>query len=135
MSKVASGTTEVNSDSDTERLFETDVDPELERQLASAKDNESVEAVLVLRQRSADWPHPYDPEALLRRVSRNEPAGTVERTILPRLGVLIVRAHARIIRRLIIQPAVAIASANRIAATTAAEPKRLRDTRRSRRVS
>jgi hypothetical protein len=135
MSKVASGTTEVDSDSDTERLFETDVDPELARQLASAKDNESVEAVLVLRQRSTDWPHPYDPEALLRRVSRNEPAGTVERTVLPRLGVLIVRAHARIIRRLIVQPAVAIASANRIAGTTAAEPKRLRDTPRSRRVS
>ena len=61
MSKVASGTTEVDSDSGTEGLFETDVDPELERQLASAKDNEVVEAVLVLRQRSADWPHSYDP--------------------------------------------------------------------------
>jgi hypothetical protein len=135
MSKVASGTTEVDSDSDTEGLLETNVDPELERQLASAKDNETVEAVLVLRQRSAGWPHPYDPEALLRRVSRNEPSGTVERTVLPRLGVLIVRAHARIIRRLIAQPAVAIASANRIAGTAAAEPVRLRDTRRPRRVS
>ena len=125
MSKVASGTTEVDSDSGTEGVFETDVDPELERQLASAKDNEVVEAVLVLRQRSAEWPHPYDPEALLRRVSRNEPVGTVERTILPRLGVLIVRAPARVIRRLIAQGAVAIASANRIAGTAEAEPMRL----------
>jgi hypothetical protein len=120
MSKVSSGATEVDSGSGTERLFETDVDPELERQLASAKDNEPVEAVLVLRQRSADWPHPYDPEALLRRVCRTEPAGTVERTMLPRLGVLIVRAHARVIRRLIAQRAVAIASANRIAGTAEA---------------
>jgi hypothetical protein len=125
MGKVASGATEVESSSDTERLLETDVDPELEQQLASAKDGEPVEAVLVLRQRSADWPHPYDPEALLRRVCRNEPAGTVERTMLPRLGVLIVRAQARVIRRLIAQPAVAIASANRIAGTAEAEPMRL----------
>jgi hypothetical protein len=115
MSKVASGAFEADLGGDTERLLETDVDPELERQLASAKDGEPVEAVLVLRQRSADWPHPPDPEGLLRRVSPNEPAGTVERTILSRLGVLIVRAPARVIRRLIAQPAVAIASANRIA--------------------
>ena len=124
MSKVASSAAEVDLDSSTERLFETDVDPELERQLASAKDNEPVEAVLVLRQQSAEWPHPYDPEALLRRVSRNEPVGTVERTILPRLGVLIVRAQARVIRRLIAQGAVAIASANRIAGVAEAEPMR-----------
>ena len=46
---------------DTKGLLEADVDPELELQLASAKDNEVVEAVLVLRQRSAEWPHPLDP--------------------------------------------------------------------------
>ena len=134
MSKVASGVIEVDLDSGTEGLFETDVDPELERQLASAKDGEPVEAVLVLRQRSADMQHPPDPEALLRRVCGNESAGTVERTILPRLGVLIVRAQARVIRRLIAQGAVAIASANRIAGTAKAEPMRLQDTRRERRV-
>jgi hypothetical protein len=135
MSKVSSGAAEVDSGSAAQGLLETDVDPELERQLASAKDNEPVEAALVLRQRSANWPHPYNPEALLRRVCRNEPAGTVERTMLPRLGVLIVRANARVIRRLIAQPAVAIASANRNASTAEAEPMRLREMRRSRRVS
>ena len=134
MSSVPAGAAEVASGGDTEDLLETDVDPELERQLASAKDNEPVEAMLVLRQRSADWPHPYDAEALLRRVSRNEPVGTVERTILPRLGVLIVRANARVIRRLIAQPAVAIASANRIAGTVEAEPMRLQERRHSRGV-
>jgi hypothetical protein len=134
MSTISSGATEVASDSGTKGLLETDVDPELERQLASAKDNEPVEAVLVLRQRSADWPHPYDPEALLWRVCRNEPAGTVERTMLPRLGVLIVRAHAHLIRRLIAQPAVAIASANRMAGTAEAEPMRLQERRHERRL-
>jgi hypothetical protein len=134
MSKVSSGATKVDSDSGTAGLLVTDVDPELERQLASAKDDASVEAVLLLRQRSADWPHPYDPEALLRRVSRNEPAGIVERTILPRLGVLIVRAPARVIRRLLAQRAVASASAKRVAGTAEAEPVRLRGTRRKRRV-
>jgi hypothetical protein len=124
MSKAQSGATEVDSVGDSKGLLETDVDPELERQLASAKDNEPVEAMLVLRQRSADWPHSYDSEALLRRVSYNEPAGTVERTILSRLGVLIVRAPARVIRRLIAQPAVAIASANRIAGAAKVVPMR-----------
>jgi hypothetical protein len=134
MSKVASGAIEVDSGSDTEGLLETEVDPELEQQLASAKDGEPVEAVLVLRQSGADMQHPPDPEALLRRVCGNEPAGTVERTILPRLGVLIVRAQARVIRRLIAQPVVATASANRMAGTAKAEPMRLQDTRRERRV-
>jgi hypothetical protein len=85
----------------------------LERQLASAVDDEPIEAVLVLRQSGADMQHPSDPEALLRRVRRNEPAGAVEGTVLPRLGVLIVRAQARVIRQLIAQPGVATASANR----------------------
>jgi hypothetical protein len=132
MSSVSSDAIEADLGGDTERLLETDVDPELERQLASAKDGEPVEAVLVLRQRGADWPHPSDAEALMRRVSRNEPAGTVERTILPQLGVLIVRAQARVIRRLIAQPVVAIASANQLAGTV--EAKRLREKRRERRV-
>ncbi|HET9221052.1 MAG TPA: hypothetical protein VFO07_01025 [Roseiflexaceae bacterium] len=124
MSKISSGATEVDLSSNTEGLLATDVAPELERQLASAKDNEPVEAVLVLRQRSAEWPHPFDPAGLLKRVCGNEPAGTVGRTILPRLGVLIVRAHAHLIRQLIAQPAVAIASANRIEGTVEAEPMR-----------
>ena len=127
MSKISSGATEVDVGSDTKGLLEADVDPELERQLASAKDHEVVEAVLVLRQRSAEWPHPFDPAGLLQRVCGSEPAGTVERTILPRLGVLIVRARAYIIRQLIAQPAVAIASANRIAGAAAAEPTRLQE--------
>jgi hypothetical protein len=132
MSSVSSDAIEADLGGDTERLLETDVDPELARQLASAKDGEPVEAVLVLRQRGADWPDPPDAEALMRRVSRNEPAGTVERTILPQLGVLIVRAQARVIRRLIAQPVVAIASANQLAGTV--EAKRLRERRRGRRV-
>jgi hypothetical protein len=48
--------------------------------------------------------------------------------------VLIVRANARVIRRLIAQPAVAIASANRIAGTVEAEPMRLQERRHSRGV-
>jgi hypothetical protein len=44
MSKVSSGVTEVDSRSGAERLLETDVDPELERQLALAADDETVEA-------------------------------------------------------------------------------------------
>jgi hypothetical protein len=99
---------------DTERVSSIEVDPELERQLTSATNNETVEAVLILRQSGADRQQPSDPGALLRRVSRGEPAGVVEHTVLLRLGVLIVRAHARVIRRLLAQPSVAFATANRI---------------------
>ena len=119
---------------DPERSLGADVDPELERQLALAADDEAVEAVLVLRQSSMDARHRSNPRALLRRLYRDEPASTVECTVLPRLGVLIVRARARVIRRLIAQPAVAIASANRMAGTAEAEAMRLRDMRRKRRV-
>ena len=114
MRTIPSEATEVEPGNDSERVIGVDVDPELERQLALAKDNQTVDTVLVLRQSGA---HPFDPAALLRRVGRHEAAGAVEHTALPRLGVLIVRAHARIIRRLIAQPEVAIASANRNADT------------------
>jgi hypothetical protein len=110
---IPSDATERDPGNDTERVSAVDVDPELERQLTLATDNETVEAVLVLRQSGADRQQPSDPRALLQRVSRDEPAGAVEHTVLPRLGVLIVRAHAHVIRRLIAQPVVATASANR----------------------
>ena len=125
MSKVSSGVTKVDSRSDTEPLLETDVDPELERQLASAADDETVEAVLVVRQNGVDRERPSNPSVLLRRIYRDEPAGTVECTVLPRLGVLIVRAHARVIRRMIAQPAAAMASANRIIGTAEEVPMRV----------
>jgi hypothetical protein len=117
MRTIPSEPTKAKLVDDPERLIGVDVDPELERQLALAKDNQAVDAVLVLRQSGTDRQHRSSPEALLRRVGRNEMAGAIEHTMLPRLGVLIVRAQARIIRRLIAQPEVAIASANRNADT------------------
>ncbi len=117
MRTIPSHTPEVKPHSDGVRTIAVDVDPALERQLALAEDDERVEAVLVLRQSGADRQHLSDPEALLRRVCDKNQPGTVEHTVLPRLGMLIVRAHARIIRRLIAQPEVAIASANRIVGT------------------
>jgi hypothetical protein len=113
MRSLASNATDVDPAATTQGLIGGDVDPELDRQLDLAKDNEMIEAVFVLRQSGADMQEPSDPEALLRRVSRDEPLGAIEHTVLPRLGVLIVRAHAHIIRRLLAQPAVVAASANR----------------------
>lgn len=43
------------------------------------------------------------------------PLGAVEYSLLPQLGVLIARAPAQLIRWLIMQPAVVVASANRVA--------------------
>lgn len=98
---------------DTGDVIGADVDPELERQLAQAEGDELIEAVLLLRQdgHSSQWQEQLN--TMLQLVREHEPAGTVESTLLPRLGVLIVRARPAIIRRLIAQPGVDIASANR----------------------
>jgi hypothetical protein len=53
------------------------------------------------------------PDALLKRVCGGPPGAALDSNYLPRLGVLIVRACPSVIRRLIEQPEVAIACANR----------------------
>ena len=94
------------------REIRADVEPELERQLALAADDETVEVVLVLRQ-DGEAPHLQSTAtALLERVRENGAATPVESTYLARLGILIVRARARVIRRLIVQPEVEMACAN-----------------------
>jgi hypothetical protein len=100
-------------DDSTTRATSIDVDPELECQLALAEDDAPVEAVLVLRQRGAEIQSFADLAALLRRLGRSQSLGPVQHTVLPRLGVLVVRAQARVIRRLLAEPAVAVASLNR----------------------
>ena len=90
------------------------VDPALAEQLALAADTDSVEAVLVLRQNAVDIDQHSGAETLVRHAAADAPPGAVAYHLLPRLGVLIVRAPARVIRFLIAQPAVAIASANRM---------------------
>ena len=94
------------------QAMRADVDPELERQLALATDDEPVEAVLVLRQEREPARSQGSAVALLKRVCGNAPAASVESTYLPRLDILIVRASARVIRRLIAQPEVEMACAN-----------------------
>ena len=100
-----------------ERVSSVDVDPALAQQLALAADTEPVEVVLVLRQSGVDTNQRSEAETLVRQAAADAPPGMVEYSQLPQLGVLIVRAPAQIIRWLIAQPAVAIASANRIAGT------------------
>ena len=90
-----------------------DVDPDLERQLVCAADDEPTEAVFVLRGDDAGASCVVVPDVLLRRVCSNVPGALLDSHYLPRLGVLIVRACPGIIRRLIAQPEVAIACAIR----------------------
>jgi hypothetical protein len=97
-----------------ERVSSVDVDPALAEQLALAADTEPVEVVLVLRQSGVDTDQHSEAATLVRQAAVDAPPGPVEYSLLPQLGVLIVRAPARIIRWLIAQPAVAIASANRM---------------------
>jgi hypothetical protein len=94
------------------QAMHTDVDPELERQLALAADDEPVEAVLVLRQERKPMRSQSSATALLKRVCGNVPAASVESTYLPRLDILIVRARPCVIRQLIAQPEVEMACAN-----------------------
>jgi len=88
-----------------------DIDPTLAHQIAVADDDAVVEAVLVLRQHGALRCR-SEIEPLLQRLGQNEPAGAIQHTLLPRLGVLIVRASARIICRLIAEPTIMVASEN-----------------------
>lgn len=100
-----------------ERVSSVDVDPALAEQLVLATDSDPVEVVLVLQRSGVDMDQHAEAETLVHQAAADAPPGAVEYSLLPRLGVLIVRAPARIIRWLIAQPVVAIASANRIAGT------------------
>jgi hypothetical protein len=71
--------------------------------------------VLVLRQSGVDADQHTEAETLMRQAAATVPHGAVEYSLLPQLGVLIVRAPAQLIRWLITQPAVVVASANRVA--------------------
>ncbi|HEX9370733.1 MAG TPA: hypothetical protein VF897_06985 [Roseiflexaceae bacterium] len=93
-----------------------DVDPELERELAQAAEDQPIEVVLLLRESRGPR---TSVAALLRRARRGAGPGVVESSYLPRMGALVVRACPRIIRRLIAQPEVELACANRVAAAAA----------------
>ena len=97
-----------------ECVSSVDVDPTLAEQLTLAAATEPVEVVLVLRQNAVDADQHSEAETLVRQAAADAPPGAVAYRLLPQLGVLIVRAPARVIRFLIVQPAVAIASANRM---------------------
>ena len=94
-------------------MLEREIDPDLERQLASAKEDEPVEAVLLLKDDEQNKP-PIDVDALVKRVCDKGKGGDIELNYLPRVGALIVRARSRVLRLLISQPEVAMASANQL---------------------
>jgi hypothetical protein len=93
-------------------MHRSDIDPDLERQLEAASEDEPVEAVLLLR-KSGTNDRPLDPQTLMERVGACE-TDKVEMNYMPRIGALIVRARSAVIRRLIDQPEVEMASANRL---------------------
>jgi hypothetical protein len=90
-----------------------DIDPDLERQLDTAKEDEPVEAVLLLKGDDQSKP-PLDVDALLARICQKSAGEDIETNYLPRVGALIVRARSRVLRLLISQPEVEMASANRL---------------------
>jgi hypothetical protein len=94
-------------------MHKTEVDPDLERQLETAKDDEPVEAVLLLKDDAQHKPPP-DVDALLKRVRACDPDNDMETNYMPRVGALIVRARSRLLRLLISQPEIEVASANRV---------------------
>jgi hypothetical protein len=91
-------------------MHKTEVDPDLERQLEAAGDDEPVEAVLLLKDDAGHKPPP-NVDALLKRARVRD--ADVEMNYMPLLGALIVRASSRVVRILISQPEVELASANR----------------------
>jgi hypothetical protein len=94
-------------------MQEREIDPDLERQLTSAKEDEPVEAVLLLKGDDQDKP-PVDVEALVKRVCDKNRDEKIELNYMPRIGALIVRARSSVLRLLISQPEVQMASANQL---------------------
>jgi hypothetical protein len=94
-------------------MQEREIDPDLERQLETAKEDEPVEAVLLLKGDEENKP-PIDVEALMKRVCEKSAGEKIELNYMPRVGALIVRARSRVLRLLISQPEVAMASANQL---------------------
>jgi hypothetical protein len=94
-------------------MHQQEIDPDLERQLESAKEDEPVEAVLLLKGDENNKP-PIDVEALVKRVCANNQSEAIEMNYMPRVGALIVRASSRVLRLLISQPEVEMASANQL---------------------
>ena len=91
-------------------MHKTEVDPDLERQLEAAGEDEAVEAVLLLKDDAGHKP-PANVDAFLKRA--HVCGDDVEMNYMPLLGALIVRARSRVLRILISQPEVELASANR----------------------
>lgn len=94
-------------------MHQQEIDPDLERQLASAKEDEPVEAVLLLKGVDQNKP-PIDVDALVKRVCEKSQGEEIELNYMPRVGALIVRARSRVLRLLISQPEVEMASANQL---------------------
>lgn len=92
-------------------MSKTDIDPQLTHQLDAAEAHDLVEAVLLLRQGEAGAGEPIDVAALIGRAGGPADA---ELSYLPRLGALIARAEPQVIRDLIGQPEIQVASANRV---------------------
>ena len=94
-------------------MQEREIDPDLKRQLEAAKEDEPVEAVLLLKGDGRDKSL-IDVDALLARVSPKRDSEDIETNYMPRVGALIVRARSRVLRLLISQPEVEMASANQL---------------------
>jgi hypothetical protein len=94
-------------------MHEREIDPDLERQLDTAKEDEPIEAVLLIKGDDQNKP-PIDVEALMKRVCEKSQGEDIETNYMPRVGALIVRARSRVLRLLISQPEVEMASANRL---------------------
>ena len=108
----------------TTRRSKVKVDPELRRQLdqAAASKPAPVQAVLRLRQPTRRSKHPPEPEAaqdvardLLARVAEEigAAASDYDFNVFPNLGYLVLSASAGFVERVLDQPEIASASANR----------------------
>jgi hypothetical protein len=98
-------------------MDKADIDPDLARELDDAGADDPVEAVLLLH-KGGEQILPLDAEAFVRRVCQH--GERPEMNYMPRMGVLVVRASSQVIRApqviraLIGQPEVEIASANHL---------------------
>jgi hypothetical protein len=89
------------------------IDPELSEALISAGDEGTVEAVLMLKDGNDAPAGEKQMDEWKRKIKDLSEGEPVEANYFPNLGSMAVRAKARVVRKLLQQPGLSVASLNR----------------------
>lgn len=91
-----------------------DIDPQLEKLLASAGDDGTIEAVLMFRRAGGSANSVPEQEEIKTMVASLAASDPMECNFFPNLGAVAIRAKGRTVKRLLKHPELAVATVNRL---------------------